>query len=414
MRSPHCLFVDPVKANRGALQERRPTPVVPGNTMHELFERTVETLLDAAFDDARWGDAFRAMDRLCDLNGGQLTALAADADGNTEATFAACYINGDPHEEIVADWVENYAAFSENVPRIGKLSMWRLTHNEELFTPAEKRTSLMYNGFQPKYDCRDQVAVVVDRSSDERRRNSVLMWTMANGESQWEPDKLKRIRGLLPHIRQAVRVRQELAAAEARAYADVSALLEQTSLGTVFLDRHGAIASANETARRMLRADNGIHERRGALRASLPHDDATIRALMFRALPRLGHAAVGGYMSVRRRAGLPLIVHVHPVTPGRADFGAQRLAALVLIRDPDANRLDSQIVGDVLGLTAAERRVAVLLARGRSVRDIARELHRSENTVRWTLKRVLSKTNSARQADLVRLLIQLPSRNRDV
>jgi len=378
------------------------------------FKRTVDTLLDAAFDDARWGDAFRAIDGLCGLNGGQFTALTEHADGNVEATFAACWINGDPHQEVVADWARNYSGCSENVPRIGKLPVWRLTHNEELFTGAEKRSSPMYNEFQPKYDCRDQMAVVVDRRSDRRLGNNVLMWTMANGESEWAPDKLKRIRALLPHIRQAVRVRRELAAAEAHAYADVSTLLEHTSLGVVFLDRRGAIDSANKTARRMLSANGAIHERRGTLRAGLPGDDARLQELVARALPRIGHVADGGYTSVRRPTGLPLIVHVHPVTPARADFGAERLAALVLIRDPDANGLDREMVGDVLGLTAAESRVAVLLGMGRSVREIAHELDRSEHTVRWTLKNVLSKTNSPRQADLVRLLVQLPARNLDV
>ena len=87
---------------------------------------------------------------------------------------------------------------------------------------------------------------------------------------------------------------------------------------------------------------------------------------------------------------------------------------MVLIRDPDAYEIDAEMVGDVFGLTAAESRVAVLLGKGRSVRDIARELDRSEHTVRWTLKKVLSKTNSARQADLVRLLLQLPPSDRHV
>ena len=156
---------------------------MPANQLDGLFERTVETLLDAAFEDARWGHAFREIDRLCGLNGGQFTALAASADGAPEVTFAACYINGDPREEIVADWVQNYAAFSENVPRIATLPPWRLTHNEELFTPAEKRSSPMYNEFQPKYDCRDQMAVVVDGPSDGQPGNGCLFWTMANGEA---------------------------------------------------------------------------------------------------------------------------------------------------------------------------------------------------------------------------------------
>ncbi|MDE0059744.1 MAG: helix-turn-helix transcriptional regulator [Defluviicoccus sp.] len=382
--------------------------------MDDLFESTVEILLDAAFDDARWGDAFEAIDRLCGLNGGQFTALAANGDGIAEPVFAACWIDGDPHREIVADWVENYAAVSENVPRIGRLPAWRLTHNEELFTPAEKRSSPMYNEFQPKYDCRDQLAVVVDRPSDERPEDGCLFWTMANGEAGWGSDKLKRIGALLPHIRQSVRLRRELVAAEAHAHAEATALLERDPPGTVFLDRHGAIASANRTARRMLAARDGIHEWRGGLRAGRPGDDARLQILVSRALPRLGHVPAGGSMSVRRPAGLPLIVHVHPVAPRRADFGAERVAAAVLVRDPDAGRLDAEAVGDMLGLTAAESRVAVLVGQGRTVRDIARELDRSENTIRWTLKNVLSKTGAERQADLVRLLLRLPPAGRDV
>lgn len=212
----------------------------------------------------------------------------------------------------------------------------------------------------------------------------------------------------MPHILQAVRVRRELVAAEAHAHAEMTALFEHDSLSAIFLDRRGNIVSANRSARRLLAARGGLDEWRGALRAGSANDDARLRKLVSAALPRFGHMPVGGSMPVRRAAGLSLIVHVHPVAPRRADFGAERIAAVVLIRDPDASRLEPEAIGDMLGLTPAESRVAVLLGRGRTVRDIARELDRSENTVRWTLKNVLSKTGSARQADLVRLLLQLP------
>ena len=252
---------------------------MPASQKGRQFERTVERLLDAAFDDAGWGDAFMAMDRLCNLNGGQLTAMAENADGNLGVSFGACYINGDSHQEIVADWSENYSAYSENVPRIGKLPTWHLTHNEELFTAAEKRLSVMYNEFQPKYDCRDQVAVVVDRPSGERRQD-YLMWTMANAERGWEPGKLNRIRGLLPHIRQAVRVRHELVRAEANTYADLSPLLEGTTLGVILLDRRGVVTFANQPASLLLRVGKGVYEWQGALRARLPRDDARLRSLI--------------------------------------------------------------------------------------------------------------------------------------
>ena len=382
-------------------------PVNPGSGQ---FDDTVEALLDAAFDDARWGEAFTAMDRLCGLNGGQFTHMAYNAKGVLEATFGACYIHGDPHQEIVADWVENYADTCENVPRVGTLPTWRLTHNEQLFTPAEKRTSRMYNEFQPKYDCRDQLAVVVDRPSDDRRRNDYLMWTMANATDDWGGDKLERIRALLPHIRQALRVRQELVAAEAHAYADVTALLENAALGVVLLDRRGRIAVVNVPAQGMLRDGGGLYEWRGELRAGLPREDARLRRSVAAVLPAIVGVRVGAHLAIRRAAGLPLLVHVHPINVRRMDFGAERLAVLVMIRDPDAHHVDTRLVGDVLGLTPAESRVAVLLAMGRSVREIARETGRTENTIRWTLKKALAKTDSARQADLVRLVMQLPPR----
>ena len=383
-------------------------PVSRGN---RLFEDTVEALLDAAYDDARWGAAFSAMDRLCGLNGGQFTHMTYYTEGVLEATFGACYIRGDPHEEIVADWVGNYADGCENVPRVGTLPTWRLTHNEELFTPGEKRSSRIYNEFQPKYDCRDQVAVVVDRPSDDRRRNDYLMWTMANATRDWGGEKLERIRALLPHIRQAVRVRQELVSAEAHAYADVTALLENAALGVVLLGRRGRIAAVNAPAQTMLRAGGGLYEWRGELRAGLPREDARLRRSVAAALPGVVDVPVGAHLSIRRAAGLPLLVHVHPVNVRRMDFGAERLAVLVLIRDPDVHRVDARLVGDMLGLTPAESRVAVLLAMGRSVREIAREVGRTENTIRWTLKKALAKTDSARQADLVRLVMQLPPRS---
>ena len=48
---------------------------------------------------------------------------------------------------------------------------------------------------------------------------------------------------------------------------------------------------------------------------------------------------------------------------------------------------------------------------GGSRREIARETGRTENAIRWTPKRALAKTDSARQADFVRLVMQSPPRS---
>ena len=62
-----------------------------------------------------------------------------------------------------------------------------------------------------------------------------------------------------------------------------------------------------------------------------------------------------------------------------------------------------------LGLTAAESRVAVLLAQGMSVREIAVATGRRESTIRTHVKHMFAKHEISRQADLVRLVQSLAS-----
>ncbi len=60
-----------------------------------------------------------------------------------------------------------------------------------------------------------------------------------------------------------------------------------------------------------------------------------------------------------------------------------------------------------LGLTGMESRVAVLLAEGKSVREIATAMGRKESTIRTHVKHMFTKHGLTRQVDLVRLVLAL-------
>ena len=374
------------------------------------FDQAVQAIHAAALDDALWAQVFAAMDDFCGLAGGQFTALEAGADGQPVPTFAACYINGDPHQEVAADWTRNYAQHSENVPRIARLPVGRPTHNEELFTEAEKRTSLMYNEFQPKYDCRDQLAVVVSRATDVHRPDDFLMWTMRNGRRDWSgADRLDRIRSLLPHIDHAVRVSQALAAAEAASPG--RAWIGGAPLGVLHLDRRGRIVHVNDVARRLFAADVGVYEEGGMLRGRCSADDAKLRRLIAAALPCSTGAPAGGALRIAHPAlpeKTPLTLRIHPVTPGRADFGDERLAVLVLIEVPvcAVTTLDADQVAKALNLTARKGFIAARLAEGRSLIEIAASLDVQVETIRGHLKEMYEKTGHHGQPQLVRHVLQ--------
>ena len=114
-------------------------------------------------------------------------------------------------------------------------------------------------------------------------------------------------------------------------------------------------------------------------------------------------------MLVRRASGSPpLVVHVKPVAVPQPDYGARHVAALILLIEPRSqHRIDPDLVARTLGLTPMESRVAVWLAEGKSVRDMAEATGRTPGSIYWHLKQIYQKQPISRQADLVRLVLSL-------
>ena len=216
------------------------------------------------------------------------------------------------------------------------------------------------------------------------------------------------ITGLLPHIRQFVRVRQALVRAEAR-NTTVTALLDNPRIGVLQLDQRGGIIEVNARAPGILRRGDGLSDRGGMLRARAPTDQVRLERLLSDALPGSGAAAVSGSMLLHRSpVSPPFVVHVKPVGVPRPDYGTRHVAALVLIVEPGRrHRVDPDLVATTLQLTPAETQVAVWLTEGKSVRDIAEATRHAERTIYWHLRQIYQKQSISRQVDLVRLVLSL-------
>lgn len=80
--------------------------------------------------------------------------------------------------------------------------------------------------------------------------------------------------------------------------------------------------------------------------------------------------------------------------------------AWLTLRDPEAEQLDLERLRALFALTPCEASVAVGLALGRSSSDIAASMGVQPNTVLTHVKRVLAKTGTRRQAQLVSLLLR--------
>ena len=371
-----------------------------------LFERLLASLQDAALNDALWPAASRLIDEACGATGSSII-VGEGVGHDARVSFAAFYRRGERRLDLERDYYENYFHQDERVPRLLQLREGKLVRVADLFSPGELKTSATWNEALPRSGTQNGLNVRLRGLHGLR-----VTWVIADPVAgNWETGQTLMIEGLLPHIRNFVHVRQALAGAEALG-SSFTHLLDNARLGVIHLDRRGRIVETNDRARDLLLRGNGLREQGGFLRAWLPEDDARLKPLVAAALPSLGGQAVGGSMLVRHPfVGPKLTLHVHPASVRQMDFGAPDVGALVLIDGLDRpQRLDAGQVGSVLGLTPAESRVAVGLAEGRTVPDIAAASGRAEGTVRVHLKRIHRKLGVSRRADLVRLVLSVPER----
>ena len=276
---------------------------------------------------------------------------------------------------------------------------------KDLFTAEELKTSPTYNEVLPRGGCQHGLNVRLDGLD-----GSKIAWNLGNPVDShgWRSSRTAMVAALLPHIRQFVRVRQALVRAEAR-NTTVTALLDNPRIGVVQLDRRGRIMAVNDRARGTLRRGDGLADRNGMLHARASADRVRFDRLVGDALPTSGSVAVSGSMLVRRSAVLPpFVVHVKPVGVPQPDYGARHVAVLVLIVEPAHHqRVDPGLVATTLGLTPGESQVAVWLAEGKNVRDMAEATGHTEGAIYWHLKEIYRKQSMSRQVDLVRLVLSL-------
>ena len=369
----------------------------------DMFDRILASLYDAMLDDTYWPATSALIDEACGAQGNALMVGEGPPD-DIRALFVGLYYRGERREYLEREYLEVYHPIDERVPRIRQLPDSHLVHNPALYTAEELQTSRVYNEILPRLGGQDSLNVRLDGPD-----GSHITWGIGDPVTPggWASPQLALIKGLLPHIRQFVRVQQALAKVEARGVS-ASGLLDTPRIGVLYLDRRGRIVEANDRARALLRRGDGISDRGGELRARSPADQARLARLVAAALPAAG-LAVSGSMTLRRAVGLPrFVVHVTPVGVRQLDFGARRVAALVLIVEPGRQvRLDPGLVATALGLTLTESQLAIWLAEGRNVGDIAVATGRSASSVRWHLKQIYHKQGLVGQADLVRLVLSL-------
>jgi DNA-binding CsgD family transcriptional regulator len=201
-----------------------------------------------------------------------------------------------------------------------------------------------------------------------------------------------QLQPLLPHIARSLHLHLLIDRLSAGVNT-AATLLDRLPLGIIFFDEHATCLSMNENARRAL------NEARSLLR----HMQAYILSRTKSARPS-GKATRPHVLTLPPNLGEQ---HYFLLTWDILADGQDKVHTVFFILNPDQKvKIDDQALCRLFRLTAAEARVAGLIANGTHLDDIAAQLDVSLNTVRTHLRHIFEKTGVERQADLVHLLLR--------
>jgi DNA-binding CsgD family transcriptional regulator len=214
------------------------------------------------------------------------------------------------------------------------------------------------------------------------------------------------LRALMPHLKRAALLHGEFGSMRRR-LAAFTAHLDRYPHAFLLTDAECRVLYANPKANEIAGLEDGFVVRAGRIHITSPKTQTSFRQT-------LGNVIAGRKQSlqrleVRRRSGKkPYRVLVMPVPDSRAiSLGvAQPSAAILIVDGHSGPQPDPAVLAEMFSLTPAESRVTARLALGRSVEEIAEETSISIETVRTHVRRILSKTATGRQAELISLVLR--------
>ena len=227
----------------------------------------------------------------------------------------------------------------------------------------------------------------------------VLSLMRGQGLPKYSARELEKVNRLVPHIRQAFQIYEQVNRRLVNA-SSLEAVLDAVNRPSIILSELSQVIHVNRTAERLVKNVEGIQ----IVEYGIRFQDAYLQSEFSRAMVEVLRSSIGLapfhsetlYLSRERRPDLIMcLTPIENIDNGRA-------GALLTLVDPDLRQLpDAERIAAYFSLTPAESRLCADLVLGDSLSEIANKRHKSEATLRTYLKQIYQKTGYRRQGQLV-------------
>ncbi|MCB1775409.1 MAG: helix-turn-helix transcriptional regulator [Gammaproteobacteria bacterium] len=360
----------------------------------------IGTIYDAAMDADRWPEVLAQIAALFDVRSGLLRFM----DPNCRSVEFAVMHNYD--EAYVKAYAEH---FVHNDP-VNELLMHHPQgggRTTPLVDLPNHKHSEYYNDYARPQEIEHLAGAILSRDGESL---SIFGLQRSAVQGPFTDSEMLLLRTLFPHLQRALKIHGQFGVLRGLKSAAESAL-EFLPFGVVALDENGKVILFNRLAQSVIDRKCGVLVLNGRLTATGPGDKQRLQRLVANAIAVPGQG--GGFQVQTTSPAFPvLMISTMPLTPGSEALGGQwsHARALLFISAPERSRpLDSQLLANLFSITSAEARIARDLMRGLDIKSIAEHNGVTQNTVKTQVRQLMRKTNTRRQAELVQLLLNLPS-----
>ncbi len=362
----------------------------------EDFSRLTSAIYGAAVVPQQWDAAVKEMHRTFDRAGGAVASVTMSRAEEVGRSIIGTTLSA----EAPRQYDEYYSRIDHVLQALEDGPVGTVRTGAELILPYAN--SEFYCDWIRPNGVKDGLFV---RLTDGPRPTSLLVVTSA----QFDRERERLMSELIPHVQQALRTRSHLATLTQRKR-DFAEATEAVGHGIVILAAGSRVVHLNSAAERILTAGDGLGIDSGCVTAVNVDANRELQRLVHRALTadETGIREGGSGTCARPSGQRPYVIHVLPLQTSRTGRSSGASTAMLLVIDPGQSREPpASLLRRAYGLTRAEAEVALLVLRGEGLKPIADALCVSPATVRTHLRQVFDKTDTHRQAELVRLLMTI-------
>jgi DNA-binding CsgD family transcriptional regulator len=277
--------------------------------------------------------------------------------------------------------------------------------DQDILPKGELLRTEYYNDFWQRHDIHANLQLWLERRGPIQPSLSVARSRSA-GEFAKPDVELAQL--LLPHIQRAVTVEQRLHYTDLAKDAAADAL-DTLRHGVMILDGTGRVIYLNRLARRLVAEGDGLSLDNNRLRGATPTLTRRLDAMLAKVAGRTDDFPIADATSLSRPSGKAPLALVAVPLRGEVEWLRTHGSMICLcVTDPTTRPATlPRVLARSFGLTATETAIAESLTAGSDIREIADQRKITPGTVRLHLSRIMAKTQTRRQAELVRLLMSI-------